>query len=154
MGRAEDWKRYHELDDQEKELKKKRDELQQKIRDLLYAEGMTDRKRKLIKKYDNASFTNSFLCIICPILFLFENSPLSLSIRFWPIRKSYIIPKAAYVREIQQLDERIRSLGRSKMMYLKGPSDAAVEIVKKQQQTRVEVTIEYDVAPGDCGDCY
>ncbi len=154
MGRAEDRKRYLELDAEEKKLKAERDTLYRKIDDLLYAEGMTDRKRKIAKKYDNSSFTFSFLCFIFPILFFFENSLLSLKIKFWPIRKSYIIPKGEYQEKIRRLNDRIYSLGRSKILYLKDPSDAAVEIVRKQKETRVEVTIEYGVSLGDCGDCY
>ena len=158
MSDEYDRRRYRELDELEKELIKERDSFAQKMKELLHAEGMTDRKRRLAQKYDNAGFTFSFLCFIFPILFLFPNAPLSLKIKYWPIRKRYIIPKEQYAAEILRLDERIRTVSRSKMAYAPGgsirPSDAAVEIVRKAKETRVEVILDYDIDPGDCGDCY
>lgn len=158
MSSEYDRQRYLELNAKEQELIQQRDALGRKMSDLLYAEGMTDRKRKLAQKYDNATFTFSFLCFIFPILFFFPYSPLSLKIKYLPIRKCYIIPKEKYAAELLQLNESIRSVSSSKMVYGPAgstrPSDAAVEIVKKAKETNVTVTIDYDIDPGDCGDCY
>lgn len=156
MGAAEDKKRYLELDAQEKALRKERDEIGRKMQELLHSEGMTKRKRKLAQKYDKASFTHSFVCFLCPLLFLFENSLLALQIKYWPIRKCYIIPRKKYEYEILRLNERIKTISGSKIAYLhsRAPSDTAVEIIQQAQKTHVEVKIDYDINPGDCGDCY
>ena len=123
MSREYDKRRYRELDAEQKALEKEREEIACKMKDLLYGEGMTDRKRRLAKKYDKVSFTNSFFCFLCPILFLFENSLLSLKIKCWPIRKIYIILRQKYTAEILRLNERIRMISSSKTSYLyqKGP---------------------------------
>ena len=50
MSDEYDRRRYRELDELEKELIKERDSLAQKMKELLHAEGMTDRKRRLAQK--------------------------------------------------------------------------------------------------------
>ncbi len=129
-----------------RELKEEEKEIRRKIDALYVQPEMTERMRDRAKAYTKEEVTTMRL--------LFPKFLLSYKMKYWSIKKLFIDPFNAYIDRLLEIDKRISELERQCMALRAEMSDEDVANYLKRKNTRVEVVIDYDVNPGDCGDCY
>ncbi len=118
-------------------LKKERNEIQEKLEALYQAPGMTAKKVALAKEWREKGREYS-----PPIRYIFPNCPLSYKMKYWPIRKPYIIPFNRFIDELLRLDKRISDNERLVLALRKEMTDEQLEEYLRLRDTRILVYID------------
>ena len=129
-------------------LKKERNEIQEKLEALYQAPGMTEKKVALAKEWREKGREYS-----PPISYIFPNCPLSYKMKYWPIRKPYIIPFNRFIGELLRLDKQISENERLILALRKEMTDEQLEEYIKLRDTHLKVVIDYGTLLDDFGDC-
>ncbi len=141
-----DWSKYEEYQKKIDELEAEKEDIYKNIEKLYDRPEMTDKKKRLARKFveDNIS----------TLSLIFPRFILSYKMKYWSIKKLFIDPRNKYLDRVSDINKLISDLENLQMIAIKEFSKEEIDNYNKLMNTRTVVVIDYDVNPGDCGDCY